>query len=295
MVSSFKRRDGFVGERQINVPAAILDKYLRNQLFLDSLYITHIGFFPKAHFHYRERKKGCADNILFYCLSGKGYYDTHRGSFELSANQFAILPPDQPHRYQADIKDPWTIYWVHFSGNKLGDLNRFVDIERYITPTDIRYNEQIIELWDEMYHTLEECYDMANLGYANLCLYHFISLFVFPEKKAGTRAEPDKITEAIGFLKKNIHTTLTVEEIAARFNYSASHFSALFKSKTGESPMECFIRLKIHYACQLLDQSQLKIKEIAQKTGYEDPFYFSRLFNKIMGTSPNEYRLTKKR
>src|SRR3546814_18962457 len=74
------------------------------------LYMTHIGFFPKAFFHYRERKKGCPDNILFYCLDGKGYYNVLSDDFELNANQFAILPANQPHHFQADIENPWTIY-----------------------------------------------------------------------------------------------------------------------------------------------------------------------------------------
>ncbi|HEY9560161.1 MAG TPA: AraC family transcriptional regulator [Anseongella sp.] len=291
---SLKRRDGFLGEKQINVPVSLVDKFLKNQNFLNTLYITHIGFFPKAFFHYRERKKGCPDNILFYCLDGKGYYNVLSDDFELNANQFAILPANQPHHFQADIENPWTIYWVHFSGEKLTDLNDFIDIEQYVAPVDIRYNEQIIALWEEMYFTLKESYDARSLGYANLCLYRFISLFLFSEKRVERNAEPDKMAEAIELLKMNIHKTLSVAEIAANFNYSASHFSALFKSYTGMSPMEYFIQLKIHYACQLLDQSKLKIKEVALAIGYDDAFYFSRLFHKAMGASPYDYRAAKK-
>src|SRR3546814_9966430 len=78
---SLKRRDGFLGEKQINVPVSLVDKFLKNQNFLNTLYITNIGFFPKAFFHYRERKKGCPDNILFYCLNGKGYYNVLSDDF----------------------------------------------------------------------------------------------------------------------------------------------------------------------------------------------------------------------
>lgn len=191
--------------------------------------------------------KGCSDNILFYCLGGKGYYDTHSGSFELTKNQFAILPAHHFHRYQADINDPWTIYWVHFAGNNLD-------------------------------------------SYANLSLYRFISLFVFHEVKIKSSPDHDIIADAIRFLKANIHKMLTVEDIAGYFCYSSSHFSALFKNKTRSSPLEYFIQLKIHYTCQILDQSGLRIKEIASKVGYEDPYYFSRLFCKVMGLSPNKYR-----
>lgn len=289
-MATFRRRDGFTGEKQINVPVSVLDKFLRNQQFLNSLYITYIGFYPKASFHYRERKKGCNDNIFFYCLGGKGYYDTHLGSFELTPNHFTILPAHHFHRYQADINDPWTIYWVHFSGNKLTGLNENFNIEQYIKPTPIKYDERFISAWEDMYNALSSGYTSSNIGYANLSLYRFISLFLFPEVKIKNNKEPDAVANAISFLKSNIQNVYTVEDIAQRLHYSASHFSALFKSKMGRSPIEYFIEMKIRYACQLLDQTSLRVKEIATKTGYDDPYYFSRLFSKIMGVSPNKYR-----
>lgn len=55
--------------------------------------------------------------------------------------------------------------------------------------------------------------------------------------------------------------------------------------------MDYFIRLKIQYACQLLSQTDLKINTIADKIGYDDSFYFSRLFKKVHGKSPRQYRL----
>ena len=78
-------------------------------------------------------------------------------------------------------------------------------------------------------------------------------------------------------MKTNIDKQLSVEEIAREFHYSPSHYTALFKKKTGLSPIDYFIRIKIHYACQLLSQRELIIKEIADKVGYEDPYYFSRI------------------
>ena len=62
------------------------------------------------------------------------------------------------------------------------------------------------------------------------------------------------------------------------------------KKKTGLSPMDYYIKMKIQYACQLLSQSDLKIKEVAEKIGYEDPYYFSRLFKQVMNKSPKDYR-----
>ncbi|RKX40274.1 MAG: AraC family transcriptional regulator, partial [Verrucomicrobia bacterium] len=71
---------------------------------------------------------------------------------------------------------------------------------------------------------------------------------------------------------------------------SVSHYSKLFKYRTSQSPMACFLQLKIRKACELLDQTDQSVKAIAEGLGYDDPYYFSRLFKKIQGCSPTHYR-----
>ena len=83
---------------------------------------------------------------------------------------------------------------------------------------------------------------------------------------------------------------INVEEIAQSVNLSVSHFTSLFKKKTGFSPIEYCNHLKIQRACQYLFFTDLRVKEISFKLGINDPYYFSRLFTKVMGVSPNEYR-----
>ena len=73
-------------------------------------------------------------------------------------------------------------------------------------------------------------------------------------------------------------------------NLSGSHFSFIFKKKTGFSPIEYFNHLKVQKACQYLLFTDLRVKEIADKLGIEDPYYFSRMFTKLMGMSPGTYR-----
>jgi AraC-like DNA-binding protein len=75
---------------------------------------------------------------------------------------------------------------------------------------------------------------------------------------------------------------------AVRFSYS--HLTYLFKHSTGYAPIEFFLRTKNQAAARDLYFSNLPIKDIALTYGIEDPYYFSRLFKKIMGISPSEYR-----
>jgi AraC-like DNA-binding protein len=85
-----------------------------------------------------------------------------------------------------------------------------------------------------------------------------------------------------------------LKEISGHLGLSASHFSNIFRNKTGYAPIEYFSRLKIQRACQYLDLTDLRVKEISSLLGYDDPYYFSRVFNKIMGDSPRNYKKKKK-
>jgi AraC-like DNA-binding protein len=103
----------------------------------------------------------------------------------------------------------------------------------------------------------------------------------------------DPVESSISFMQQNLAQLLSLEEIAQSVNFSASHYSAIFRKKTGFAPIEYFNHLKIQRACQYLHFTELRVKEIADKLGFEDPYYFSRLFTKLMGMSPNQYRVKK--
>ena len=66
------------------------------------------------------------------------------------------------------------------------------------------------------------------------------------------------------------------------------------RRQTGQSPLSYFNLLKVQKACFMLDETDMKINQISSKLGLSDPYYFSRMFTKVMGLSPKEYRNQKK-
>jgi AraC-like DNA-binding protein len=83
----------------------------------------------------------------------------------------------------------------------------------------------------------------------------------------------------------------SLQAFADEASISVSHYSALFRQKTHNSPINYFIFLKIQNACQLLENTKLSVKQIGNELGYSDPFHFSRTFTKVVGVSPRAYRL----
>lgn len=96
--------------------------------------------------------------------------------------------------------------------------------------------------------------------------------------------------QVIHYMQENIGTQLSLSDFAKNFKYSNSHFSALFLKETGVSPINYYLHLKMQKACQYLELTNMKLFEIATKTGFNEPAYFSRIFTKIIGMSPSEYR-----
>ena len=91
-------------------------------------------------------------------------------------------------------------------------------------------------------------------------------------------------------MNENIENRLTLKELASHFGYSESYMYRLFYKETHFAPMNYFLHMKIKRACQLLRNTNMKVNQISFKLGFEDPYYFSRIFKKIVGQSPKDYR-----
>jgi AraC-like DNA-binding protein len=89
-----------------------------------------------------------------------------------------------------------------------------------------------------------------------------------------SRAE-DQVLRVIRFMSENVDRNLDLETCARKAGWSRSHFSQGFRHQTNVSPMEFFARLKTARACEMLTNSDESVKEIADKLGFSDPFYFS--------------------
>lgn len=289
---SVRKKEGFAGQKSIVLPNLVIDRLSSNPIN-GFLYATDIGFYPNASNHYRQRKQGSPENILIYCVAGKGWCKIENKLYTIMPNQFLVVPLGLAHTYSADKEDPWTIYWIHFKGEGGLHLARSL-YEKLITGDNMIYiSEARNNLFDELYKNLQLGYGKSNTGYASILLWQILGSFLYDERFGASlmQQQSDPIEKAIAYISENIQSRLTLEMISGEANLSVSHFSMLFKNKTGYTPVEYVNHLKIQIACQNLQFTNFRIKEIAELSGIEDPYYFSRVFNSLMGVSPTQYRL----
>ena len=104
-----KKKDGFPNQKAIVIPKDII-KWIETNPVTSLLYITDIGYYPRATGHYIERTEGSRQNILIYCHEGKGWYDIGKGRCMVKKNDFFIIEAGKPHSYGASQDEPWSIY-----------------------------------------------------------------------------------------------------------------------------------------------------------------------------------------
>ena len=279
------------------VPRPVLAEASRYPL-VRPLYPTDIGWFPRARYHYRERPRGAPEDHLMMCIDGTGVVEIDGCARQLGAGELLVIPRLAPHVYWADERDPWSIYWMHF----LGDEADYY-IERTPGPgipaaIDAPTITEAIRLFRDCLEALENGYGLPTLIYAAQSARHILSLLLFRNRALPVRtheaARQRQLQAVMAHMHDNVSGKVTLNELARVAGQSVSYFSEWFNRQTGQSPMACFIQLKIRHACRLLDLTEHSIKAVALETGYTDPYYFSRVFKKVMGVSPESYRAIKK-
>jgi len=283
-----RQKDGFQGEWSVVLPPMVVEMSKKDEL-VSSLFVTDIGYYPNATHHYRERKQAIDQYVLIYCVDGSGWYQLGGQEYPVTKNQFFILPAGEPHIYGAN--ESWTIYWVHFGG-----LHAAIFAEGMQKPQriNVALNSRIrdrINIFEELLSTLHAGQGIEDLRYASSLLHHFLASMRYLGQFRRAEGASDTVEAAIHYMQENIENRIALQDVLSYIGYSQSHFSSLFRKRTGESPIAYFNRLKIEYACKLLKETDLRINQICFKIGIEDSFYFSRLFSKAIGMSPTKYRL----
>jgi two-component system response regulator YesN len=93
------------------------------------------------------------------------------------------------------------------------------------------------------------------------------------------------------YVNENYCRDISAQSIAKDFNVNSNYFSQLFKKELGTAFTEYLVKLRMDHACRLLKNTDDPISEIAEQVGYNDYFYFSRVFKKVVGKSPSSYRM----
>lgn len=284
------KSDSFTGDRSI-VLSKKQCKIIKENPLIRDLYISDIGFYPHAKNHYQKRKAGINEHILIYCIDGTGAIQVRDDIYKLKPNNYFVIHSHEAHTYWSSEDAPWSIYWLHFGGQRSFSFEKFFCKIIQIEPSISSRIDDRIKLFNELLTALESGFSVENINYANLCLNNLLASFFYFETFRSVKGfqSTNPIDKAIFYMQKNVNKSLKISDISNHVKLSESHLSKIFRNKTGSSPLNYFINLKMQEAIRLLMNQTFKIKEVAYKLGYNDPYYFTRIFTKHIGSSPASF------
>lgn len=296
-MQAIQKAEGFEAQKLIVFPDAFLEDVSRHPL-VKPVYVTDIGFFPHAQYHYRERPGGCSTHIFIYCVEGEGWVILENNrKLPIYKNTLVVIPARTPHIYGAAEANPWSIYWFHLEGEAVQQFIQSFNMHKSTLYVPATEGVRIINLFEECYEILlYKGYSFKHYLYVSQAMRYLLGIIALLQGEASQDERKNVYIElSIQYMIEQIHTSLTLGELANHVNLSKPHFIHLFKQITGYSPIDYYLRLKIQRSCQYLDLTDQTIKTVSKNVGIQDPYYFSRVFRKIMGQSPSDYRKTKKR
>ena len=238
------------------------------------------------------RPKGRLDYQLLYIVSGKGHFYFKGEDRVVYAGRMVLIQPRQEQRYDYYGEDKPEVYWVHFTGSDVKNILR-----RYQIPMDdpIFYSgasSTYAYLFKEMIHELQTC----RTGYEELLTMYLKQIFLLVQR---TRQEErstvstyiqEEMEYARRYFNEHYNEPISIQEYAESRNMSVCWFQRNFKQIVKHTPMQYLLTIRVNNAASLLETTNYGLAEIATIVGYEDPLYFSRLFRKIKGVSPRDYR-----
>ena len=272
------------------IAPAFLTKSLGEHPLTRECYPTAMGFYPCARGH-RMRRSAPDDYLLLYCAEGEGSVSAGGERVRIQAGDAVLLNKGVSHEYAASPKAPWSLYWVHFQGSAADSLVQYAGFSPDQLRIAVGASPPILALLNNLLGARHTGYsEPAFILAANQLRLLFARIALLAQQTPEADPESLNLSTVQAYMRENLHQALDLDTVASIAGLSKFHFSNRYRALTGYPPMRHFTHMKMEEACRLLDTTEQPVKFIAESLAFDDPLYFSRVFRKIIGCSPRQYR-----
>lgn len=256
--------------RDVVVPLRIL----REPLFFDCVprWSWHAGALP----HW----------MVWAVLRGQGRMTLGRATYPLRPGSVFLLRPGANPEADHDPSHPLLVYTVHFVPEGSVPQWKWDDLPQHHLLLDVGgfgANARVsVSAWGRG--------DPCGRARARLAIWQLLMQMADEQQRKGVLEQDDKVSRLLARIDESPHLRWSVEEMAAAVGFSGSTLHRVFRKMTGYSPGDYLVQRRIQMARQLLETSNLAVREIADTLGYADAAFFSRQFTKVEGCSPLRFR-----
>lgn len=257
---------------------------------INLLHLQEIGELQAKKTHI-SRRSDLASCLFFMVISGSGTlkYDTRE--YSLRPGDCVFIDCKRPYHHQTS-EDLWNLKWVHFYGPVMSNIYEKY-VERGGSPAFTpKQPEKLLSLWEGLYATANSADYIRDMR-INEALSSMLTLLMeeswHPEAQRSCTKQ-QSLMDLKSYLDEHYRTRITLDQLAERFYINKFYLTRVFKTQFGMSINSYLLQLRITHAKQLLRFTDETVEAIGIECGIGPLNYFSRMFKKVEGITPSEYR-----
>jgi AraC-like DNA-binding protein len=235
------------------------------------------------------RKRGPAPfTVLQHCISGRGNLRYENRTTQVRPGETLLLLIPHNHRYWLEKGEDWEFFWISMNGDEALRIHRLI---LAITGPVLHLKPETIDQLAHCCHRLvvagETPGAASSIAYeAAMALYDD----VFGSHPTFSQ-EYRTLQHVLSHIETNLDQRLSVSDLAEVAGLSRAHFSRIFAASEGLPPAEFVLHKRLRRATKLLTKTaDMPIKEVSALCGFDDPNYFSKVFRRLYGTNPSDFR-----
>ncbi|MFX3634059.1 MAG: AraC family transcriptional regulator [Candidatus Pristimantibacillus sp.] len=254
------------------------------------LYVNIIGHWDNQE--PIDRPEGFPDFQWLQVTSGEGELFIGDTRYTVKAGQGFCLFPDVPHSYYA-IREPWDTYFISLNGSLSKELFRQAGITEsgvYSTADSEIINSHL----RNMYAITQSDRSFLGLEISKLVYMFMLDLIkVIMVSSNSVEQSYSKLHPVIQHIEANADRVITIQDLSDCIGVTPQYLCLLFKKAMRMRPMEYVNRERVNRSKEIMfHKSEFKMHEIASMVGFDSASYFSSVFRKLEGVSPEQFKKT---
>lgn len=235
------------------------------------------------------RKRGNSSfTVLQHTIAGAGNLRYEGRAHRVRPGETLLLILPHNHRYWLEDGGRWEFFWISMHGEEALRIHQ--EILNVTGPIFRLQPDTIDHLADCTLRLINGGADRP--GSASAIAYEAATALyddVFGSHPVASR-ESRAMQHVLDHIRANLDKPLPVEELAQVSGMSRAHFSRVFAASEGMPPAEFVLHRRLLQAVKLLAKSTVPVKDVSIQCGFPDPNYFAKVFRRVYGASPTEYR-----
>ncbi|MDR2483200.1 MAG: helix-turn-helix domain-containing protein [Treponema sp.] len=227
---------------------------------------------------------------LVYITRGEGVFTSGGNTYEVKPGSIMLILPGLKHAYKPLLETGWHEYWVGFKGAYFSTLLA----EGRFSPAHVFFEtglqDSLLSIFNQIFDEVRAQRPLYQLKACAGVLSLIAEVLTRERRKDQPNYYQNIVAKAKCLMESNIYGAINLSGISEQLGISTSRLNEIFKTYTSMTPYQYYIHIKIHKAESLLEREDIPVKEAAFRMGFDDQYYFSRLFKSKTGVSPSDWR-----